>query len=160
MKRRGREWGFTLIELLLALAMSAMVLAFLASMVRGATASNAVTMSQLEAQQQARFAVRRILSQVRLAKIGTLGAKSDPASSASWFAPTVYDLRAGSSAGSLALIETVNSTSRVIAEPVSAFSITSPDPAAGQTVVDVLVTVGQGDISATASGTARLGGVR
>lgn len=160
MKARRVERGTTLIELLLALAMSVVVLATLASMVRAAAAANASTIAQLEVQQQARFAVRRIMSQVRLAKPGTLGAKSDPASSSGWLSPTLYDLRAGSSAGTLALVETISATSRVVAEPVTYFSITSPDVTAGQTLVEVSVTVGQGDISATAKGSARLGGAR
>lgn len=160
MRRAGGQAGLTLIELLLALAISTVVLATLASMVRAAAAANAVTMSQLEVQQQARFAVRRILSQVRLAKPGALPAKTDPASSGSWLSPATYDLRAGASAGTLALVETQGGASRVLAEPVTFFSITSPELVAGQTLVEVAVTVGQGDISAGASGSARLGGVR
>lgn len=155
-----RQAGLTLIELLVAMALSAVVLATLASMVRGAAAASTVTMTQLEYQQQARFAVRRIMMQVRLAKAGTLSSKTDDASSGSWFSPTFYDLRAGSSAGTLALVETLSGASRIIAEPVKSFKITSPDLAAGQTLVEVAVTVGQGDISATATGTARLGGAR
>jgi prepilin-type N-terminal cleavage/methylation domain-containing protein len=156
----GGQAGLTLVELLLALAISTVVLATLASMVRSAAAANAVTMSQLEVQQQARFAVRRIVSQVRLAKSGALPSKTDPASSGSWLSPISYDLRAGTSAGTLALVESQGGVNRVIAEPVTYFSITSPDPVAGQTLVEVAVTVGQGEISASASGSARLGGVR
>jgi prepilin-type N-terminal cleavage/methylation domain-containing protein len=152
-----RQRGLTLIELLLALAMSVLLLSMLASMVRGAGAANTVTMTQLEAQQQAQFAVRRILLQAQLAKIDSLSPKSDPQTSADWLSPALYDLRPGSKAGTLALTETIGGISRVNAEPVTAFSITSPDQATGQSLVSVLVTV---DAMASAGGTARVGGAR
>jgi prepilin-type N-terminal cleavage/methylation domain-containing protein len=149
----NRQRGLTLIELLLALAMSVLVLSMVASLVRGAGAANAVTMTQLEAQQQAQFAVRRILLQAQLAKIDSLSVKTDPWTSADWLSPALYELRPGSSA----LTETIGGVSRVIADQVTAFSVTSPDQVTGQSLVSVSVTVG--DI-ATASGTARVGGAR
>lgn len=159
MTRAPCQAGMTLIELLLALAMGVVILATLASMVRAAGASNGATLAQLEVQGQARFAMRRIMQRVAQTPAASLPAKPDAASSGTWLSPAQYDLRAGTAAGTLALTETIGSTSHVLAEPVTAFSITSPATASGRTLVTVSLTVGDAGAGETVTETARLGGI-
>ena len=158
MRRPVAQGGVTLIELLLALAIGVVILGTLASMVRAAGTSNSATLAQLDVQGQARFAMRRIMQRVALTPSANLPAKSDAATSSTWLSPAQYDLRAGTSPGTLALTETIGTTSQVLAEPVSVFSITAPDVSSGRTLITVSLTVGAGENGETLTETARLGG--
>jgi Tfp pilus assembly protein FimT len=149
--------GMTLVELVLGMALTAMLLVAMTSMLQASSAAGAVSGAQLDLQEQAQFAVRRIASRIELTPASILPAKPDDSSSAGWLAPALYDLRPGTNPTTLALTETIGPVSTVLAEPVTTFSITSAPVSAGRSVVKVALTLDAGNASASAAVSVRLG---
>lgn len=154
------QHGLTLIELLVGLAISAILMATLAPMLVSTSAASGASAEQQDLQTQAQFALQRIARKIEQTPNALLPQKSDDTSSGTWLLPATYDLRNGTVAGTLALTETDSAGSRVLAEPVSSFSITSPSVTAGQTLIAVSITLAQAKSSAAASLLVRMGGVR
>ncbi len=136
-----RQHGLTLVEVLLGLAITALLMASLVTMLKNASDASIASAEQLDLQTQAQFAVQRIAMQIQATPNVLLLQKSDDASSFPWLLPATYALQSGSVADTLALTETVvGAAPRVLAEPVSIFSITSAPVTTGQTTL-ILVSV-------------------
>ena len=152
-----RMHGLTLIEVLVGLALTTMLLVAMTSMLQVSTAAGAASSAQLELQEQAQFAVRRIARRIEQTPPAMLADKADAASSANWLAPALFDLRTGTAPNTLALTETIGPASTILAEPVGAFAITAVPVVAGRSVVNVALTLTSGSASASASVSVRLG---
>jgi len=152
--------GLTLLELLVGLAITALLMGSLVAMLVSASAAGDDGSERRDLQTQAQFALRRMALRIRQTPNALLPPKSDDASSGTWLAPATYDLRSGTVAGTLALTETIAATGKVLAEPVSSFSITSPTVTAGRTLIAVRITLARGNSRASASLVARMGGAR
>ncbi len=157
-RRTARAAGLTLIELLLGLALTALLLVAVNAMLQVSTAAGAVAARQLDLQEQAQFALRRIATAIERTPASALSAKSDDATSGDWLAPVLFDLRPGAAAGTQALCETSGGTTRVLAEPAAGFAVTSVASLEGRTVVTVALTLAKNGEAAAAQVSARLGG--
>ena len=152
--------GMTLIELMIGLAVIALLMAPLAALLSNSATGGAVTALQLDLQNQAQFAIARIDRQIQASSNTQLSQKTNDASSGSWLAPATYSLAPGTMAGTQGLYETIGGNARLLAEPVSAFSVTSPGSTTGQTLIAVSLTLTRGDAIATVTDVARVGGAR
>jgi Tfp pilus assembly protein PilW len=131
--RRAGQSGLALIELLAAVAMSAIVLAALNSLVSLAASAQAAGRGANELAYQGRFALERIASQARAT---TPKALSAPAANTTgdWFAPTgctasacvMYCLNGGGQLIETTTGDTGCAGSKVIAVKVTAFSVQVP----------------------------------
>jgi Tfp pilus assembly protein PilV len=157
MSHTPHQTGLSLVELLIAVALTAMLLAPLTAILRGGAAASASVGEQTELQSQAQFAMQRMVARVQATPSALLPAKADDTSSGTWLAPALYDLRANAD-GTLALNETIGGVSRVIAEPATSLSITSPPVSTGRTLVVIALTLGGNNVSVSLRETARLGG--
>ena len=157
-----RQDGMTLVELLVGLALTVLLLQSVTALLRVHGAAAGATSEQLDLQEQAQFAVRRIAARIDRTPAAMLATKGNDASSAGWLAPALYDLRNGTAPGTLALSETITeagvTTTRVLAEPATSLSITSAPVSAGRTLVTVALTLARGNASASAAVKVRLGG--
>lgn len=156
-RRHARAAGLTLVELLLGLALTALLLVAVNAMLQVSTAAGTVAARQLDLQEQAQFAVRRITAAIEHTPAAALSAKSDNASSGDWLAPTLFDLRAGTTAGTLALCETTGGITRILAEPATSLAVTAPPAGEGRTVVTVALALEKNGAVAGAQVSARLG---
>lgn len=156
---QARQRGMTLVELLVGLAITALLLTSMTAMLRSAQAASEVTAAQLELQAQAQFALQRIAIQVGQTPNALLPAKSDDRNSLPWAlnAGYTWDSKA------LTLSETIgtgtSTSTRVLADNVTSFAITSPQIATGQTLITATIVVTAGAASAAASITTRMGGL-
>ena len=162
-RRSGHgEQGVTLIELLIGLAVTAMLMAPLASIFSNTSAAVVIDVEQLDLQTQVQFALQRIERQIRLTPTALLSAKTDATTSGDWLAPITYSLGPGTNPSTQALIETIGigagATSHLLAEPVSSFSISSPSAAAGKTLIAVALTLAGLHATASANNVSRMGG--
>jgi Tfp pilus assembly protein PilW len=152
----------TLVELLVGLALTVLLLRSVTVLLRVHAAAAGSASEQLDLQEQAQFAVRRIARRIDQTPAALLAPKGNDATSAGWLAPALYDLRNGTAPGTLALSETMTeaglTTTRVLAEPATSLSITSAPVSVGRTLVTVSLTLVRGNASASAAVTARLGG--
>lgn len=151
------QQGMTLIELLIGAALMAMLMQATVTLLQTSTAAAARSAIQLDLQGQARFAARRIAQRIAITPVADLAAKASDQSSDVWLAPALYQLEAGSVAGTLRLTETIGSTSRTLAEPVASFKITST-AAAGVPLVQVDLTMRSDERPVSVAISARLGG--
>lgn len=156
--------GTTLLELLIGLAISAMIMTSLISMMATTSVAGVTYSNQVNLQDQAQFAIQRIALRIRNTPAKKLLAKANDASSGVWLSPATYDLRAGSVSGTLALTETIGAVVRILAEPVTEFSMTSQPvltdlaiPSA-QSLITVSLRLKNGDADAEATLSTRLGG--
>lgn len=145
--------GISLVELLLALAVAAIVLAPLAGLLRTGAAASSVAADRVALERDADFALERIAARVRATAPVLLAPQSDSTSSGSWFSVTFQS-------GGGKLTESGSGTTRVLAENVTAFSITAPTVLTGQQLVQASLTLSRGDASTTHTATVRLGGLR
>ena len=147
MRRLSHAAGLTLIELLVGLALTAMVLVAMTSMLQVSSASSAASAEQLDLQEQAQFAMRRIVQRIEQTPAALLAPKSND-TSGSWLSPALYDLRGGS------LSETIGGTTSVLAENATSLSITSAPVNLGHPVVTVAFTLNKLNASARIVATA------
>jgi prepilin-type N-terminal cleavage/methylation domain-containing protein len=152
MKHRAHRYrhGLTLIELLLGLAIAALVLAPLVPMF--ATASNAarITGDKAALEQDASLALARISARIR----ATAPSTQLSANQADWLKPSVYVVTNG------ALIEQLGGVNYVLADSVTAFTISAPPSAGGQALIQVSLSLARGGVTTTASATVRMGGLQ
>lgn len=151
MKRPSRVAGLSLIELLVGLALTAMLMVAMTSMLQVSSAAGAVSAAQLDLQEQARFAVRRIAQRIEQTAPAMLAPKAADDSSGDWLSPALYDLRGG------ALCETIGGVTSVLADNAASLSITSAPVGAGRSVVTVAFTLASGNAAAAAAVSVRLG---
>jgi len=144
------EHGLSLIELLLGLAITALVMAPLVPMF--ATASNAarITGDQAALEQDARLALTRISARIRATPPST----QLSANRADWLKPSVYVVSNGT------LIEQLGGINYVLAESVTAFTITAPPSAGGQALIQVSLSLARGGATTTTGATVRMGGLQ
>ena len=146
----------TLMELLIGLAISAVLLMSMVNMLASANAAGSVGRQQLDLQARAQFAVQRIGIQIDASGNAVLADKADSRTSSPWPLAATYTWTPADGL----LTEKIGAVSRVIAEEVSDFSITSPSVAAGETLITVSLTLAAGGGVATAGLQARMGGAR
>lgn len=150
----NRQRGLSLLEMLLSLAVAAIVLVPLRGLLRTNAAASGVAADRVTIEREADFALERIAARVRATPAALLAPNADSSTSGGWFGAWVFQLSAGK------LTETNGSSVRVLAENVTAFSITAPTVLAGQQRVEASLTLARGDASTTHYATARMGGAR
>lgn len=145
-----RQQGLTLIELVLGLAIMALVLAPLTPMF--ATASNATRIigDQAALQQEANFALARISARIR----ATTPPIALSANQADWLKPAVYVFTNGT------LVEQQGTASYLLAESVTAFSLSAPVNLGGQQLIQASLSLARGGAVASANVTVRMGGLQ
>lgn len=141
-----QERGISLVELLLGLAITALVLAPLVPMLETATAASRVAGSRIALEQEADFALARIAARIRLA--ASTEDLSKP--SAEWLKPAVYSVVEG------ALLEKQGKDTYVLAESVTAFSLSAP-AVDGTPMITATLSLARDGASTTAVTTVRLG---
>ena len=153
-----RAHGVTLVELLVVVVLMALLTAPLASMVSTAARSSTVQANQLDLQNQAEFAVRRMVQQVR--QSGTAPVANS--ATRTTLDTATYDVVTGTTGGTSKLIETIGGKQSVLAEPVTAFSMVTLPPSGNLTqgLVGITVTLARADAQASVSEVTRLGGAR
>lgn len=158
---RAAQAGMTLIELLIAVAIGAVVLAGLNSIVSLGLQAQAAGRQQNELVFQARFALERMVTIARAAPPRLL-ATPVAGTTGNWFSPVMYCRNAGSQ-----LIETTTSDNAcagtiVVASNVSAFSAQLPAGAGpvDEPVATLSVTLTNSAVAQTVtlSSSVRLGG--
>lgn len=153
--------GMTLIELVIALALAALLMASLATMVASALTAQTVAGEVNDVAQDARFAMQRMEAAVRNKAPGVLAAKG-ATTTGDWLAPLAYCLRTNKD-----LIETdpadtlcLGANGRAIAANVTAFNVLSFNAGVGAgPVIEIQMTLSSagGQTIALTSRT-RLGG--
>jgi prepilin-type N-terminal cleavage/methylation domain-containing protein len=153
MKNPAPQRGWTLVELLVVLALSAALMAPLASMFRNAADSGATARAGLDMNSDARFAVDRIAQRVAaLAPAAVDVAMSD---ANALLAPLSYTLSGAD------LVETDSSVSparaSVIATNVTAYRLSAPATGDGRPVVKIELALAAGGSTVSAVRTVRVG---
>lgn len=148
-----RQHGLSLVELMVGLAIAALVLAPLVPMLQTASAAARSGGDQLALEQEANFAIARISARIRASSPSQLTANQSD-----WLKPAVYSLNGST------LTEQQGKDSYVVAESVTAFSLSAPASADGQPLVQVSLTLARTDggsnASASAGATVRMGGMQ
>lgn len=146
---RLRHRGLSLAELLVGLAIGALVLAPLPSLLQSAGASARVAADQVALEREADFALERIAARIR-DTAPAAGLTDKPSSE--WFKPAVYSVTDG------VLVEQQGTERYVLAESVSGFSLSASSSEAGQPLIKVSLGLArEGGASTTAVTTVRLG---
>lgn len=153
MRRLAVQRGWTLVELLVALALTAALMAPLASMFRNAANSGAAARAGLDVNSDVRFAMGRIAQRVAALTPAAVDAAMGDANAL--LAPLSYALSGTD------LVETDTSVSparsSVIANKVSAFRLSAPATGDGQPVVTIELTVAAAGGTVSAARTMRVG---
>ncbi len=146
---RNRARGLSLAELLLGLAIGALLLAPLPSLLQSAGAAARVAEEQVALERDADFALERIAARIR-ATAATAGLTDKPSSE--WLKPAIYSVAGG------VLVEQQGKDSYVLAESVSDFTMTASSSEGGDPLVKVsLSLMRDGGATTTAVATVRLG---
>jgi Tfp pilus assembly protein FimT len=150
MSRPAHLWqaGISLIELLLGLAITALVMAPLTPMLQTAFAATRIAGNQVALEREADFALERIAARIR-ATVPTKALIDKP--SDEWLKPAVYSLSNGT------LIERQGTQTYILAESVSAFSLSASAVNSDQPLVTVSLTLDQNNASTTAQASVRMG---
>lgn len=138
MMRPVRQHGLTLLEVLLALATGALLLSAalpMLSMTMSASATAAIS-DQGDVERQAAFAIDRIARVVRATAPAILAAQ-DSSNSGAWFKPSTFQL----SGTQLVEKRDADPTLHVLADAVTAFSITNLPVSDGRQLVQVSLTL-------------------
>jgi prepilin-type N-terminal cleavage/methylation domain-containing protein len=153
MRLPAAQQGWTLVELLVALAITAALMAPLASMFRNAADSGATARAGLDMNSDARFAVDRIAQRVAALAPVAVDVALDDANAL--LAPLSYAL-AGAD-----LVETDTSAnparSSVIATNVTAYRLSAPATGDGRPVVKIELTLAAAGGTVSAARTVRVG---
>lgn len=146
---RIRARGLSLAELLLGLAIGALVLAPLPSLLHSAGAAARVAEEQVALERDADFALERIAARIR-ATAATAGLTDKPSSE--WLKPAVYSVADG------VLVEQQGAERYVLADSVSAFTLSASSSEGGDPLVKVSLSLMRvGGAATTAVTTVRLG---
>ena len=146
---RLRHHGLSLTELLLGLAIGALLLAPLPSLLQSAGASARVAADQVALEREADFALERIAARIR-ATAPAAGRTDKPSSE--WFKPVVYSVAEG------VLVEQEGKDSYVLAESVTGFAMSVSSSEAGLPLIKVSLGLArEGGASTTAVAAVRLG---
>jgi len=151
--------GFTLVELIVAAAVAAIVLVPLAGAMRDALTAQTVANEVNDVSQQARFAMRRMVTAVQRTAPHTLSAKV-ATTTADWLDVTYCLNGSGQIIETTALDLLCTLSSTVVADRVTAFSVqTYAAGANAQTVIEIQLTItGAGGQRADLTSHTRLGG--
>jgi len=125
MRTRRLQGGLTLIEVLIAMALAAIVLAALDSVVMLGLQAHASNRQANELAYQARFALDKIAARARSATPKPLATPS-PATTGDWFSPTMFCLNSANRLVETAVSDTTCTAGAVIANNVIAFSAQLP----------------------------------
>lgn len=152
-RSRFRSRGLSLVELLVALALAALLLAPLAGLLSNMAAASALASDRAVLANDADFAIERIAAVVRATPATLLVPASDGSTndSGNWFG-VEFRFENGR------LLQ--KNPDGVLADNVTAFSITPPYIECGQQLVQVSLTLARGAATVTTGLTLRLGGVR
>ena len=145
---RNRARGLSLAELLLGLAIGALVLAPLPSLLQSAGGAARVAADQVALEREADFALERIAARIR--DTAPAASQTDKPSS-EWLKPAVYSVADG------VLVEQQGKDSYVLAESVSGFDMSASSSEAGQPLIKVSLALARDGASTTAVTTVRLG---
>lgn len=148
MRSSTREHGLSLVELLLGLAITALVMAPLVPMLQTANASASFAGDQLALQREADFALDRIAARIR---ISAPSAKTIDKPSSEWLKPAVYVLSNGT------LLEQQGAASYVLAESVTAFTLSGAMTDSAQPLIKVSLSLARGASNTTVAATVRMG---
>lgn len=152
MAKHACRRGISLVELLIGLAISAMVMVPLVPMLATSAQAARITAERRAIERDASFALKRIAAQVRATSPALLSPQANSDTSGDWFSGVTYHL-----AGSR-LLETRSGIDYVLADAVTAFSITAPTVGAGTPVIEVSLTLATpGGASTSASAVMRMG---
>jgi type II secretory pathway pseudopilin PulG len=152
--RRGdelRQRGISLVELLMALAVTALLMAPVVAMLDTSVDAGAAASNRRVIDQEVNFALERIATQVRATARKSLAQNALDSDSGSWFAARFFKQNDQ-------LIEKFSGTDRVIADGVSAFSITAKAVGTDNTLVEATLETKQGNDVAAGTIVLRLGG--
>lgn len=170
--RRAR--GFTLLEMLLALASGALLLSSVLPMLNMAIASatSSATSDQADLERQAAFAVDRIARVVRATApavlapppppTGLIGMLTptvtvDPTTTGTWLAPSTFQRSGTSAPYTLVEIRQGDPVPHLLADSVTAVAFTQLPLADGRQLVQVDLTLANGNASTTVSSVMRMG---
>lgn len=149
----ARQHGLSLVELMVGLAITALVLAPLVPVLQTAAAAARIGGDQLALEQEATFAIARISARIRASAPSQLISVSNDC-----LKPAVYLLCAGT------LTETQGKDTYVVAESVTAFSLSVAASADGQPLAQASLTLARNsagsNASTSASATVRMGGMQ
>jgi prepilin-type N-terminal cleavage/methylation domain-containing protein len=134
----SRQRGLTLLEMLLALAAGALLLSAALPMLNltMSAATTAATTDQMDVDRQAAFAIERISAIVRATPPVILAAQ-DSSTSGAWFKPSTFQL----SGTQLVEQRDPDPAPHVLADSVTAFSITNLPVSDGRQLVQVSLTL-------------------
>lgn len=142
--------GIGLVELLLGLAITALIMGALVPMLQSASAAARVSGDQATLEREAGFALDRIAARIRVTapSQALLDKPSDE-----WLLPAVYSVSNG------VLVERQGTATHILAESVTAFSLTVSAAASPQPLITVSLGLGlpNGGASTSASATVRMG---
>ena len=144
----ARERGLSLVELLLGLAITALVMAPLVPMLQTANATASVAGDQIALQREADFALERIAARIRAS---APSAKTIDKPSSEWLKPAEYVFSNG------ALLEQQGKESYVLAESVTAFTLSGAMTDSAQPLIKVSLSLARGASSTTVAATVRMG---
>lgn len=140
-----------MVELLVSLLISALILAPLPNMVSNALAVGSISQSNYDLHTRARFAINRITQKITTTPHSDIAANASSTSSGSWFTPVTYSL------SGTQLIEADATGNRVLADEVTAFSISLHNRTVGREKITVSLTLAKGRESITRTETVQLG---
>lgn len=150
-RQAHRTRGYTLIEMLLSLLIITLILAPLPYMISSALAIGAISKNNYDQHARARFAMNRMTQKIATTPHVDLTANASDTTSGTWFTPVRFDL------SGTQLFESDASGNRVIANDVTAFSITLVNRSVSREKITVTLTLSNGSDSITQSETVQLG---
>ena len=152
-RRCTRQHGISLVELLLGLAITALIMGPLVPMLQTASAAARMSGDRVTLEREAEFALERIAARIRVTapSKALIDKPSDE-----WLKPAVYSVSNG------VLVERQGSETHILAESVTAFSLTATAADSPQPLVTVSLSLGlpNGGASTSASATVRMGSAR
>lgn len=153
---RRRQDGITLVELLMALMIAALVLAPLAAMLQTSVLAGTENAGRAALEQDLRFALERIGSEIRATPRRVLSPQNTAlVDSGSWFDKSRFRVNAGQQ-----LIEVRDGLDNVVADSVTAFSISARTVGLDATIVEATLKLERDAETAQGSIAVRMGGPR
>lgn len=149
----ARQHGVTLVELLMVVAATAVIMVPVVAMLDTTVDAGSAVATRRALDQDAAFAIERIAARIRATPRRRLDPNTSASDSESWF-PARFSKKASQ------LVEKLDGTERVIADSVTAFSITAQNVGADATLVEATVELQLGAETASATTVVRMGGLR
>lgn len=151
-----RQGGITLVELLIALAICALVIGPLATMLNTSVLAGEQNGKRAQLRQDLRFALERISSAARDTPRKVLTPQATPlVDSGGWFEKSRFRVNANKE-----LIEVRDGVDNVVAESVASFSVSARSVGTDATIVEATLRLAQDAETAQGSIAVRMGGPR